>query len=419
MIGLLWALLVAVTHAMPMARSGPQLIKKNLAFDYSWNKLYGVNIGGWFVLEPYITPSLFELFGDNIPVDEYHLTQAYGKDALESVLQLHWSTWYTEKDFEDIANYGLNFVRIPIGYWAFKLMDGDPYVQGQELYLDQALEWCRTYGLMAWIDLHGVPGSQNGFDNSGLRDSYQWQSGNNVDITKEVVQYIANKYAGNEYQDVVIGIELVNEPLGSVLDLNQLENFYYDGYGRIRDRGDNAVIVHDAFQSFNYWDSVLTVDSGNHWNVIVDHHHYQVFDPNQLAASFDQKIARACAWGFDANNEYHWVVNGEWTAALTDCAPWLNGVGVAYRFDGSYPGSWYLGSCQGKQDISTWSPQDKEQSRRFVELQLDAFEFGKNAGWAFWCFKTENTLEWDFKRLVNAQIIPQPLTDRWYPNQCY
>lgn len=36
----------------------------------------------------------------------------------------------TEEDFQYIQDAGLNTVRIPIGYWAFDLLD-EPYVQGQ------------------------------------------------------------------------------------------------------------------------------------------------------------------------------------------------------------------------------------------------------------------------------------------------
>lgn len=51
-------------------------------------------------------------------------------------------------------------VRLPVGYWAFDLQPGDPYVQGQIPYLERALQWCRQANLKVWIDLHGVPGSQ-------------------------------------------------------------------------------------------------------------------------------------------------------------------------------------------------------------------------------------------------------------------
>ncbi|CDK27874.1 unnamed protein product [Kuraishia capsulata CBS 1993] len=409
------ASLVLLATALPVKPS-LQLIKRNSRWDYSSDKIYGVNIGGWFVLEPYITPSLFEAFGDNPPVDEYHYTQQLGKDEALNRLDAHWSTWITEKDFEDIAGYGLNFARIPIGYWAFQLLDSDPYVQGQEAYLDQALGWARNNNIKVWIDLHGAPGSQNGFDNSGLRDQIEFQQGDNVQVTLDVLTYISNKYGGSDYADVVIGIQLLNEPLGSSLDISDLQSFYWSGYEAVRNAGDAPVIIHDAFLQTGAWNDVLSVDQGA-WDVVVDHHHYQVFSTGELQRSIADHVSVACSWGTDGNSEYHWNLCGEFTAALTDCAYWLNGIGRGARYDGSYESSW-IGSCDGLNDYSQWDSNRISETRQYIEAQLDAFEYGKNAGWVFWCLKTESTVEWDFKRLVLLGAIPQPLSDRWFPGQC-
>lgn len=121
-------------------------------FDYNGQKVRGVNLGGWFVLEPWITPSLFE---GNAAVDEYTLTQELGKDAAESKLSAHWNSFITEDDFGQIAGAGLNHVRIPIGYWSVIPVDGEPYVQGAYDKLSQALDWAQGAGLKVLIDLHG------------------------------------------------------------------------------------------------------------------------------------------------------------------------------------------------------------------------------------------------------------------------
>lgn len=34
----------------------------------------------------------------------------------------------TEKDFAEIAGAGLNYVRIPIGYWAVEARDNEPFL---------------------------------------------------------------------------------------------------------------------------------------------------------------------------------------------------------------------------------------------------------------------------------------------------
>lgn len=106
--------------------------------------------------EPWITPSIFQPWenGGGV-VDEYTFTAALGKDAAQSQLNQHWGSWITEADFQEIASIGLNHVRIPIGYWALAPVDGDPYVQGQLPYLDNAIKWARGAGIKVMLDVHG------------------------------------------------------------------------------------------------------------------------------------------------------------------------------------------------------------------------------------------------------------------------
>ncbi|KTB23523.1 Glucan 1,3-beta-glucosidase I/II [Nakaseomyces glabratus] len=399
-------------------------------FNYDDNIIRGVNIGGWLVLEPYITPSLFEQFrtnpynDDGIPVDEYHFCQQLGYDAAQQQLINHWSNFYQESDFQDIANKGFNLVRIPVGYWAFKTMQGDPYVTGvQEQYLDNAIEWASKYGLKVWVDLHGAAGSQNGFDNSGQRDALNFPNDDyNVQVTTDVINYLLNKYSQDEYLETVIGVELINEPLGPAIDMNKLKfNYYKPAYDYLRDtvQKPQNIIMHDAFQPYNYWDDFLTLDQGA-WGVTVDHHHYQVFSGGELQRDINAHVSVACGWGSGVLNEAHWTVAGEWSAALTDCTKWLNGVGIGARYDGSFwkngVGSSYIGSCANNEDINSWTEDRKQNTRRYIEAQLDAFEL--RGGWIFWCYKTETSIEWDASRLIEYGLFPQPMESRWYPNQC-
>lgn len=389
--------------------------KRSTSWDYANNKVLGVNLGGWFVLEPYITPSLFEPFGNDIPIDEYHFTQMLGKEQALQKLQEHWLTWYTEDDFKAMKQAGLNHVRIPIGYWAFRLLDDDPYVQGQVEFLDMAIEWARNNDLKVWIDLHGAPGSQNGFDNSGLRDTIDFQSSANIDVTLTALQDIFNKYGAWDYEDVITGIELLNEPLGPCIDMDLLKQYYQWGYLNMRSVSLNNVIVHDAFMPFNYWDSELILDQG-YWDVIVDHHHYQVFSSGELSRSIDEHVEVACSWGYGAKSEYHWNVAGEFSAALTDCAYWLNGVYRGARWEGQYDNSPYYGLCENYVDVNKWSDEHRVNMRKYLESQLDAFE--QTGGWIFWNWKCEDAIEWDMSKLIEAGVFPQPLSDRQYYNQC-
>ena len=116
-------------------------------------KIRGVNLGGWLLLEPWITPSVFETGGEGA-VDEYTLSKILGP-AAGPLLSTHWNNFITQEDFHRIATIGLTHVRIPIGYWAVSPIPGEPYVQGQLDVLDKAMGWAKNSGLKVMIDLHG------------------------------------------------------------------------------------------------------------------------------------------------------------------------------------------------------------------------------------------------------------------------
>ncbi|KAI9837088.1 MAG: hypothetical protein M1819_000738 [Sarea resinae] len=407
-------LAAGAAFASPLGRN----FKRDASFAYGSTVVRGASIGGWLVLEPWITPSIFQAQNGSI-VDEWTLGQYLGEEAALAVLTEHWNTFTGLADFQKLADAGFNLVRIPIGYWAYQKFDDDTYVQGAAPYLDQAIGWANQTGLKVWVDLHGAPGSQNGFDNSGRRqDKPGWQQGDTVDQTLQVLQTIIDKYAQEEYNGLVVGIELVNEPFSPELDLDILRQYYRDGFGKVREvNQDMPVILQDGFNDDTYWDNFLTPDDDNAKNVVLDHHQYQVFNDTMVAWSNWQHRQEVCNMASSYQNADHWVVVGEWTAAQTDCAPALNGYGIGARYDGTYPNSTYVGSCAGLNDITTWSQQQKDDTRGYIEAQLETFE-RYTQGWIFWNFKTEAAAEWDLFRLLDAGVFPQPLTSRKFSSIC-
>src|SRR2546423_11215730 len=81
-------------------------------------------------------------------------------------------------------------IRIPIGFWAYDNA-GTPYIKGADAYLEKAIGWAKAAGIRVWIDLHGCPGSQNGFDNSGHAGAVEWQRGDNINRTINVLTTMA------------------------------------------------------------------------------------------------------------------------------------------------------------------------------------------------------------------------------------
>jgi glucan 1,3-beta-glucosidase len=148
----------------------------------------GVNLGGWLVLEPWITPSLFyqfldtqRRFGDQAPaktaMDSYTFCTALGKKEANKQMRLHWQKWVTEEDISKLARYGVNSLRVPVGDWTFAPYE--PYIgcmDGALEELDRITVLAAKYDLDILLDIHAHRGSQNGFDNSGQGGSLTWTS---------------------------------------------------------------------------------------------------------------------------------------------------------------------------------------------------------------------------------------------------
>lgn len=167
-----------------------------------------------------------------------------------------------------------------------------------------------------------------------------------------------------------------------------------------------------------YWNNFGT----NLANLVLDTHHYEIFDNGQVAQSPSSHVSSACGFGQQMASTNKVTISGEWTGAQTDCAKWLNGLGVGARYDGTYnvngQGSNRIGSCDGKYTgtAAGLSSDDKKNIRSFIEAQLDAYESAD--GWIFWTWKTESAPEWDMQDLLANGLFPQPLSNRQYPGQC-
>ena len=248
---------------------------------------------------------------------------------------------------------------------------------------------------------------------------------------------MATKYAAAAYQDVVVAIELLNEPQMDELSGGRgaTQDYYQNGFNTVRSVSNTPVVVQDGFVNPSEWNGFLTGTGSA--GAIVDHHEYQVFTNAEVAMSPAAHAAAVCSnaqdWG---EGQDKFVVVGEWTAAMTDCAAALvsstypgfmvnrltttqNGYGIGARYDGTYSkrnpdgtyeSSTYVGSCGTKNFIDQWTPQMKSDTTAYINAQLDVFE-SKTQGWIFWNFKTEASA---VSPLVTS--FTPPLLRDWFTN---
>jgi glucan 1,3-beta-glucosidase len=143
------------------------------------------------------------------------------------------------------------------------------------------------------IDLHGAPGSQNGYDNSGRRGQALFATdGNNVNRAKNVIQTLSEKYSDPSYYRVVTSLCLLNEPATYLNDqlLQTTRQYWKDAYGAGRypwapqgsaSKSGLALIISDGFQPLSTFNGFMT--EPNFETVLIDTHNYQVFDNTQNA----------------------------------------------------------------------------------------------------------------------------------------
>ena len=197
----------------------------------------GVNLGGWLVLERWMTP---QLFAGRDARDEYGWMQTPGASE---ALDRHRREFIQETDFQWMASHGVEAIRIPIGYW---ILDGDePYVEGAA-YLDWAMDMATKYHLKVVLCLHGAPGSQNGRDHSGRTGRAEWFDDSSYrERTTYALEGLARRYKDSPS---LWGIELLNEPRTRLFQ-KKLRTFYKEAQTALETILPSQVniIFHDAF----------------------------------------------------------------------------------------------------------------------------------------------------------------------------
>ena len=365
------------------------------------NKMRGVNLGGWLVLEKWMTPSIFEGLQ---ATDETSYCVELGKNAEQS-LRNHWNIFITAEDFAWLAKTGINAVRIPIGHWLFgpdypyhRSYGSSPYpfVEGGLAILDNAFIWAEQYGLSIVLDLHAAPGCQNGFDNGGILNVCEWHTNEEyINYSLLTLERLAERY---HERSALHGIEVLNEPRWDI-DTNLLKKYITEGYHRIRKycrAEDVAIIFHDGFRSFHEYVGFLKEPEFR--NVAMDIHRYQCFVQSDIDLDiYGHLRLNVVDWKQEADdvnaNLGHPVYLGEWS------------LGLHLKF----VSLWVENSIEDK--LQTMDSFQKSLAyRAYAATQLMTFE--KYAGWFFWSYKTETTPQWCFRECVERGWLPDNFDSR-------
>ncbi|EMD88851.1 glycoside hydrolase family 5 protein [Bipolaris maydis ATCC 48331] len=416
-------------------QANPSVPKLSDKFEYGTMPIRGVNVGGWLNLEPFITPSFFSQFGskDNV-VDEWTFLSKLGPAKAKSTLEQHYATFITKQTFADIRAAGMDHVRFPFGYWMVQTYDDDVYVpQVSWRYLLRGIEYCRQNGLRVNLDLHGVPGSQNGWNHSGRQGTIGWLNGTDGDTNAQRSLDIHHKlsvfFAQERYKNLVTMYGLVNEPRMVELDTQKVLAWTQKAIDQIRSDGITAIIIFgDGFMGLDNWQGKL---QGNK-DLLLDVHQYVIFNTDQLKLKHRDKLNFACeGWTQQSKRSMNTATGfgptmcGEWSQADTDCTQYINNVGTGSRWEGTLQStdktsavlapqcplqSSQCSCTQANADPSSYSAEYKKWLYQFAIGQMDAFEAGW--GWFYWTWETEGSTQWSYRRGLEAGILPDKAYDR-------
>ena len=75
--------------------------------------LRGTNFGGWGILEDWFCPFTDASGEENV---YQTLVSRFGQDATHALFQTYRENWITEQDYRNVADMGMNVIRLPIWY---------------------------------------------------------------------------------------------------------------------------------------------------------------------------------------------------------------------------------------------------------------------------------------------------------------
>lgn len=85
---------------------------------------------------------------------EWDCVKKLGQEKADQVFRKHWETFITAADFDEMRSYGLNTVRIPVGYWIYEKLvkAGEYFPRGGLPYLLKVCDWASARGFYIIIE---------------------------------------------------------------------------------------------------------------------------------------------------------------------------------------------------------------------------------------------------------------------------
>lgn len=277
-----------------------------------------------------------------------------GQD-LDDLMAHYWSCFFTEEDFRIIKEeLGFNTVRLPFYYLNILHEDLTRKDEAEAFaYLDWFVEQASEQKLYVVLDLHGAPGSQNGFEHSGVKERVAglWTSEENVAATVDLWDYISDHYT-NTAPDLgrwIAAYDILNEPTYefNTITTEECWTVFNQIYAAIRENGDAHVVAMEGCWDFGKlpdpaefgWENVMyEYHWYNWWSNFLPydllHMYYDAFNigrdydvPVYIGefTCFEDRDAWAKELALFEKRGYHWTI---WNYKTTVTGWWTSSWGV-------------------------------------------------------------------------------------------
>ncbi|CAG8017015.1 unnamed protein product [Penicillium olsonii] len=341
----------------------------------SSSKIRGVNLGTQFIFEPWIAQNAWSSMGCKDQASEFDCVSSLGQDAADSAFAKHWDSWTTQDDIAEIVSYGLNTIRIPVGYWMLEELvdESEHFPRGGLEYLKKICGWASDAGLYIIVDLHGAPGAQtpsNAFTGQNAAKPGFYSEYNYERALKWLDWMVELVYTVDEMRNVGM-VEVVNEPVqDDGMASSMREKYYPQAVERVRavekklniNKNDNLHIqmMDESWGSGNpneYLDDLTYM--------AYDDHRYLKWDTS-VDVSHESYISTSCGDRRDSNSPN---IVGEWSLAVPDDV----------------------------EQSSDWDPSSNtEFYAKWFAAQVHSYE--KQQGWVFWTWKAQlDDYRWSYQ----------------------
>ncbi|KAH8922501.1 glycoside hydrolase family 5 protein [Atractiella rhizophila] len=193
--------------------------------------------------------------------DEWTFTSILGKDAALPILQDHWNTWITEDDIEFMHQSGINHLRIPVAFWHFiPTLADEPYLamSGQIEQVERIMQYAYARGMYVLMDMHGLPGSQNGEQQSGHNTTdVRWYQDAYQQRTTQTIAAFITWMENTPYRSIISAFDACNEPRPYTDQQFTMLRTYYENTYQALKASSNPIPMMMAHgyptDALNYW----------------------------------------------------------------------------------------------------------------------------------------------------------------------